>query len=101
MKKAKLTHEVWIGFPNYEGDIQSIQVIARFGSSQRAVGYIKFLLEEHPYEDDLCPRYGYKKSGEDDFVQIAEMQNGRVHLSNPLWVHEDHDGLGWVKGVVA
>lgn len=99
MKKARLTHEVWMGFPDYEGNIHSVSVIARFCSSQRAMGYLKSLLNDHPYENNTSPRYGYKKSGDDNFAQIADMHEGEVWLSSPMWMLDD-DGLGYIKGAI-
>ena len=103
MKKARLTHEVWMGFPNHEGTIQSISVIAKFCSKQRAKDYLKLLLEEHPYEDNYSPRYGYRDAG-DDFVGIANLyddyvdRNGKIKLflSSPVLMREDEDGYGYI-----
>ena len=104
MKKERLTHEVWMGFPSYEGNIYSVSVIARFCSSQRACDYLKLILEESPYKDEYSPRYGYKKSGEDDFVQIANLYddyvdsdgNKKVFLSSPIVMKEGADGYGYI-----
>lgn len=104
MKRARLTHEVWMGFPDYEGNIYSVSVIARFCSKQRACDYLKLILEEHPYKDEHSPRYGYKESGENEFVQIANLYDDYVDsdgkrktfLSSFVRMGEDTDGFGYI-----
>ena len=99
MKRARLTHEVWMGFPNHEGTIQSISVIASFCSKQRAMDYLKVILDEHPYEDAYSPRYGYKEKG-DEYVQIADQYDGKlpfkVFLGGFREMQTDGDGYGYI-----
>ena len=91
MKTKRLTHNVWMGFPNYKGDINSIEFVAAFCSKTWAMDFISSELGD----DGVV--YGYYESG-DDFPTIVFEDDGKIKESCPLKFSEAYDGEVYIEG---